>query len=78
MCKYAAEKIREAVDKKGGSLEKALEGAYIILCADGAVHPRLQQGDCNIITYSMTLSSYWLIKECGLYPTSGNSILPHV
>ena len=48
------------------------------MCLDGAVHPRLQKGDKNIITYSITLCSSYLLKECAILPSSGNNILPHV
>ena len=62
----------------GTTLEKVMEGAFLILCPDGAVHPRMQATDQNIITYSMTLSSPYLVNDCGFYPTSGANILPHV
>ena len=73
-------KIEEVVKKKGEgtTMETALEGSFLILCADGAVHPRMQACDQNVITYSMTLSSSYLMNECGFYPTSGAHILPHV
>ena len=60
------------------TMQKALDNAFLILCADGAVHPRLPTGGKSIITYSMTLGSYYLIKHCGVYPSSGKNILPHV
>ena len=72
-------RIKQIVsDVPGGTMEKALDGCFLVLCADGAVHSRLKQGDQNIITYSVTLSSRYLIEECYMLPSSGRNILPHV
>ena len=70
-------KIGDVVKRKGKTIKQAMEGAFLIMFPDGAVHPRLQAGDCNIITYCLTISSPWLIKECGFSPTSGFNIIPH-
>ena len=72
-------KVHKVVKKKKNtSVEEAMKGSFLILCTDGAVHPRMQNDNSNIITYSVTLSSPYLVKECGFYPTSGTNILPHV
>ena len=56
-----------------------MKGAFLKLCTDGSFHPRMQHKDKHIVTYSMTLSSPYFVKECGLYPTSRTHIiLPHV
>ena len=70
-------RVHGVVEKKG-SMEEAMKDAFLIFCGDGAQHPRLQTKDCNIITYSITLSSPYLVKQCGYFPTSGNNILPHL
>ena len=59
-------------------MEEALKDSFLIMCPDGAVHPRLQQGDQNIITYSLTLCSNYLVKVCVMYPSSGRNILPYI
>ena len=47
---------------EGATMEKVLDGAFFLACADGAVHNRLPKGDYNIITYSLSLSSRYLIE----------------
>ena len=66
------------VDSVGGNIEEALSGSFILMRPDCAVHPRLQQGDQNIITYSVTLSSKYLIENCAMFPSLGRNILPHI
>ena len=60
----------------GLTIEKALEDCFVIYCFDGAVHENTSQVNKNVITYSLTLGSYNLVKFCGVFPTSGNNILP--
>ena len=71
-------KIRAIVKKiPEGTMEKALDKAFFLMCADGAEHNRLPKTDKNIITYSITLVSRYLIEDCGIYPSSGRWIVPH-
>ena len=65
-------------DIPGGSTEKALDGCFLVLCADAAMYSCLKQGDQNIITYSVTLSSRYLFDECYMLPSFGKNILLHV
>ena len=62
----------------GATMEEALLDACIITCLDGAVHDSLPKKDRNIITYSITIVSRYLIEKCKIYPSSGKWILPHV
>ena len=72
-------KIRAAVKQvPGGTLEKALDQAFFLVCADGAQHDRLNQSDNNIITCSITIVSRYLMEQCAIYPSSGKWLLPHV
>ena len=59
-------------------MEKALKDAFILGCADGAVHTRLPEIDWNIITYSFTIVSRYLMLDCGIYPSSSKWIISHV
>ena len=72
-------KITDVVDQvPGGTLVKALDRAFFLACADGAQHERLSEGNNNIITYSITLVSRYLIFSCAVYPSSGKWLLPHL
>ena len=48
------------------------------MCADGAQHDQLNQFDNNIIIFSITIVSRYLIEQCAIYPSSGKWLLPHV
>ena len=60
----------------GLTMERALEDCILVYCFDGAVHENTSQINKQVITYSLTLGSYNLAKLCGVFPTSGNNILP--
>lgn len=61
----------------GGTMEAALDGAFIVMCADGAVHTALGKSRKGIITYSVCLVSQYIIAKLMLYPSSGNNIMVH-
>ena len=60
------------------TMEEAMGKAFLLGCADGAQHDGLGKEDNGIITYSFTMSSYNLIKLCGIYPSSAKWLLPHL
>lgn len=62
----------------GMTMEKAMDGAFFLTCADGAQHNKLPKEDRNVITYSITLVSRALIEHCGIYPSSSKWIISHV
>ena len=62
----------------GATVAKALEGAFIIMCADGAVHTALGKCRSGIITYSLVLVSRYLIEVLKQYPSSAKNIMVHV
>ena len=72
-------KIKSVVDTVDGlTMEEAMDSAFLLGCADGAQHNGLGEEDDGIITYSFTLSSYNLMKLCGIYPSSAKWLLPHL
>ena len=73
------ERLEKIVKSIPGSatVDDALEDACIIMCPDGAVHTALGKAKNSIITYSLTLTSRFLIEKCGLFPSSGNNIMVH-
>ena len=62
----------------GALLEQALENACIIMCPDGAVHTALGKNRKGIITYSLTLTSKYIIDVLKIYPFSGSNFMVHV
>ena len=57
--------------------QKATKNALIIGCCDGAVHDNLPEHNRNILTYSITVVSRFLIENCSIYPTTSNWIITH-
>ena len=71
-----AKKIKKVIAcLPGFTMSDVLRDAFFVGCIDGAVHEKVSESNKNIMSYSITLTSRFLIEKLAIYPTSPNWIL---
>ena len=76
---YFVEKLKGLLSNLPGNptVETALSNGFVIGCVDGAVHDNVSDQNRNIMTYSVTVCSRFLIEKLCIYPTSPSWIITH-